>query len=60
MSNKKIAILVSVFIVGFMLIVGLIGIGAHIPILKNVLVFIFAILLVLFVVGFFVIAGRKR
>lgn len=60
MDNKRIAAIVVVFIVGFMLIAAIMGIGAHIPFLGKGIAFIFAILLVLFVLVFFVIIGRKR
>lgn len=53
MENKKTAIIVSIFIVIFLLLAGLIGLAGKIPFLSKPLVFIFAIILVLFVLGFF-------
>ena len=48
MENKKSAIIVSIFIVIFLLLAGLIGLAGKIPFLSKPLVFIFAIILVLF------------
>lgn len=60
MESRKIAITVSVFIVIFMLLAGLIGLVGKIPFLSKPLVFIFAIILVLFVLGFFIIISKRR
>lgn len=60
MENKKIAIIVSIFIVIFLLLAGLIGLAGKIPFLSKPLVFIFAIILVLFVLGFFIIISKRR
>ena len=60
MENKKIAIIVSIFIVIFLILTGLIGLAGKIPFLSKPLVFIFAIILVLFVLGFFIIISKRR
>lgn len=60
MENKKTAIIVSIFIVIFLLLAGLIGLAGKIPFLSKPLVFIFAIILVLFVLGFFIIISKRR
>ena len=60
MENKKIAIIVSIFIVIFLLLAGLIGLAGKIPFLSKPLVFIFAIILVLFVLGFFIVISKRR
>ena len=60
MESKKIAIIVSIFIVIFLLLAGLIGLAGKIPFLSKPLVFIFAIILVLFVLGFFIIISKRR
>ena len=52
MENKKTAIIVSIFIVIFLLLAGLIGLAGKIPFL--------AIILVLFVLGFFIIISIRR
>ena len=53
MSNKKIAVIVILFVSAFLVIVSLMGIAGHIPFIKKPLVFIIAILLVTMVTGFF-------
>ena len=57
MENKKTAIIVSIFIVIFLLLAGLIGLAGKIPFLSKPLVFIFAII---FVLGFFIIISKRR
>lgn len=60
MESRKIAIIVSAFIIIFMLLTGLIGLAGKIPFISKPLVFIFAIILVLFVLGFFIIISKRR
>ena len=61
MDNKKIAIIIVIFIAVFMAIVALLGIAGHIPFLGKALSLIIAVILLVFVVVFFaVIAKRKR
>ena len=60
MESRKIAIIISVFIVIFMLLAGLIALAGKIPFISKPLVFIFAIILILFVLGFFIIINKRR
>lgn len=60
MSNKKIALIVTAFIVVVLLIAGMMGIAGHIPLLGKPIVFIFSIILAAFVVGFFIIIAKRR
>lgn len=60
MSNKKIAIIVTAFIIVVLFIAGIMGIAGHIPLLGKPIVFIFSIILVAFVLGFFVIIAKRR
>lgn len=60
MSNKKIAVLVSVFIAVFLLIALGMGVLSRIPFLGKVFAFLLAGLLIVFVVSFFLLAGRKK
>lgn len=60
MNNKKIALIVTVFIITMFVIIGIIALAGHIPFLGKPLTFIFAIILVLFTVGFFVIIIRRK
>lgn len=53
MNNRKAAVIVIIFITIFIFIGALLGIAGHIPIIKNPLVFIIAIILLAFVTGFF-------
>lgn len=60
MNNKKIAILVIIFIVFFMLIATLIGIAGKIPFISKPLMLILAVILVLFVLTFFILIAKKE
>jgi hypothetical protein len=60
MNNKKIAILVIIFIVFFMLIATLIGIAGKIPFISKPLMLILAVILVLFVLTFFILISKRR
>lgn len=60
MSNKKIALLVTVFIAVLFIIIGIIALAGHIPLLGKPLTFIFAVVLVVFVLGFFIIIGKRK
>ena len=53
MNNKKIAVIIILFVSAFLVIASLMGIAGHIPFIKKPLVFIIAILLVTMVTGFF-------
>ena len=60
MNNKKIALIVVIFIAVFLIIAGIIGIFEHIPILGKPIAFILVIILVLLVTGFFVMIAKRR
>lgn len=60
MSNKKIALVVTAFIIIVLLIAGIMGIAGHIPLLGKPIVFIFSIILLAFVLGFFIIITKRR
>ncbi|MDE5963943.1 MAG: hypothetical protein K2G65_00910 [Eubacterium sp.] len=60
MNNKKIAVIISVFIAVLFIIIGIIAIAGHIPFLGKPLTLIFAIILIIFILGFFIIIGKRR
>jgi hypothetical protein len=60
MDNKKIAIIIVVFIAVFMAIVALLGIAGHIPFLGRALSVIIAVILIVFVVGFFAVLAKRK
>lgn len=60
MNNKKIAVILSVFIAVLFIIIGIIAVAGHIPFLGKPLTLIFAIILIVFVLGFFIIIGKRR
>ena len=60
MDNKKIAIIIVVFIAVFMVIVALLGIAGHIPFLGRALSVIIAVILIVFVVGFFAVLAKRK
>lgn len=60
MNNKKIAVIVIIFITIFLFITALLGIAGHIPIIRKPLVFIVAIVLLAFVTGFFALIIFRR
>ena len=60
MNNRKIAVIVILFVSAFLVITSLMGIAGHIPFIKKPLVFIIAILLVTFVTGFFALLSFMK
>lgn len=60
MNNKKIAVIISVFIAVLFIIIGIIAIAGHIPFFGKPLTLIFAIILIIFILGFFIIIGKRR
>ncbi|MGN1420814.1 MAG: hypothetical protein ACI4XC_04820 [Eubacterium sp.] len=60
MNNKKIAVIVILFVTIFLFITALLGVAGHIPFIGKPLVFIIAILLLAFVTGFFAILIFRR
>lgn len=60
MNNKKIAVILSVFIAVLFIIIGIIAAAGHIPFLGKPLTLIFAIILIVFILGFFIIIGKRR
>lgn len=60
MSNKKVAIIVAVFIAVLFLIIGFIALAGHVPVFSRILTFLFSIILVIFVVGFFIIIAKRK
>ena len=60
MNNKKIAILVIIFIAFFMLLATLIGIAGKIPFISKPLMLILAVILVLFVLTFFILIAKLK
>lgn len=60
MSNKKIAVIVILFVTTFLFIAALLGVAGHIPFIRKPLVFIIAIVLLAFVTGFFAILVFRR
>ncbi|MGN1328777.1 MAG: hypothetical protein ACI4V4_03655 [Eubacterium sp.] len=60
MNNKKIAVIVILFVSIFLFLVAIMGVAGHIPFLKKPLVFIIAIVLLAFVTGFFALIAFRR
>lgn len=60
MNNKKIAVILSVFIAVLFIIIGIIAVAGHIPFLGKPLTLIFAIILIVFILGFFIIIAKRR
>lgn len=60
MNNKKIAVIVILFITVFLFIAALLGVAGHIPFIRKPLVFIITIVLLAFVTGFFAILVFRR
>lgn len=60
MNNKRIAVIISVFIAVLFIIIGIIAIAGHIPFFGKPLTLIFAIILIIFILGFFIIIGKRR
>lgn len=60
MSNKKIAVIVILFVTVFLFIAALLGVAGHIPFIRKPLVFIIAIVLLAFVTGFFALIAFRR
>lgn len=60
MNNKKIAVILCVFIAMLFIIIGIMAIAGHIPFLGKPLALIFAVILILFILGFFVIIAKRR
>lgn len=60
MNNKKIAVILSVFIAVLFIIIGIIAIAGHIPLLSKALTLILAIVLIVFILVFFIIIGKRR
>ncbi len=60
MNNKRIAVIISVFIAVLFIIIGIIAVAGHIPFLGKPLTLIFAIILIIFILGFFIIIGKRR
>lgn len=60
MDNRKIAIIVVIFIACMFGIIALMGISSHIPLLRRPLTFIFALVLVVFVIIFFTVIAKRR
>ena len=60
MSNKKTALIVVLFIIGFLVIVGLMSISSHIPFIGKALALIFAVILIIFVIAVNVFAGKRK
>lgn len=60
MNNKKIAVIVTIFITIFIFIASLLGVAGHIPIIRKPLVFIIAIALLAFTTGFFALIVFRR
>ncbi|MDE6469530.1 MAG: hypothetical protein K2L19_00725 [Eubacterium sp.] len=59
MNNKKIALIIILFVAGFMVLAAILGIAGHIPFLGKALSLIIAAVLIIFVLLFFVAAKRK-
>ncbi|MGN0521032.1 MAG: hypothetical protein ACI4IQ_00195 [Eubacterium sp.] len=60
MNNKKTALIICLFVIGFSAIVLFIGVSSHIPIVGKALALIFSVILIIFVIAVFVLAGRKN
>lgn len=60
MNNKKIAVILSVFIAVLFIIIGIIAVAGDIPFLGKPLTLIFAIILIVFILGFFIIIEKRR
>ena len=60
MNNKKAAIILSVFIIGFLAIVGLMGLSSHIPFIGKALALIFGVILIIFVIAITVFAAKRK
>lgn len=60
MNNKKIAIIVSVFILVLFILIGFMGIMGKIPLLGKPIAFITSIIIILFVLGFITVIAKRR
>ncbi|MCM1284672.1 MAG: hypothetical protein NC213_08450 [Acetobacter sp.] len=60
MNNKKIVLIVTVFIITLLIIIGIIALAEHILFLGKPIVFSFAIILVIFTMGFFAVVIRRK
>ena len=60
MNNKRIAVIISVFIAVLFIIIGIIAVAGHIPFLGKPLTLIFEIILIIFILGFFKKIGKRR
>ncbi|MCC8073586.1 MAG: hypothetical protein LIO62_05615 [Clostridiales bacterium] len=59
MSNKKISVIITLFIIGFLIIVGLMSIGSKLPFIGKAIALILAVVLIIFVI-IFIIASIKH
>lgn len=60
MSNKKIALIILLFVTGMLIIIGFIGISSHIPFVGRGLSLFFAVILIIFIITIFVLISRRR
>lgn len=60
MNNKNIAIIIALFIAGFMVLAAILGIAGHIPFLGKALSLIIVAILILFVLLFFIFAAKRK
>lgn len=60
LNNKKIAIILVLFVAGFLFLAAVLGIAGHIPFLGKTLALIAAAVLILFILLFFVLAVKRK
>ncbi len=60
MDNKKIAVIISIFIVGFLAITAVMGLLSKLPFVGKAIALILAVILIIFVLSIFLISGRKK
>lgn len=60
LEPKKIAVIVTVFVVIFLALVAVIGFFLHIPLIGKALALFAALILMAFVALFFVMAGKRK
>lgn len=60
MNNRKIAVIISIFIVVMLIVIGFMGIASRIPFVGRALALIFAVILIIFVILTVIISGRRK
>lgn len=60
MNNGKIVLIITVFIIGFLIISALLGLVSKIPLVGKLISGIVVIILIVFVIIFFAFVARKK